>query len=117
MPQCSARTLFHVLIIVNDGASTSFLDRMLPFYLVLRRVYYILLVCDCQNFFPVKPYLHKRPVRFRKPEAIYLLILPHKVGPLDPERWSFCRMPLDPNHSIIANINPQVAFKQIFVFP
>ena len=88
-----------------------------PCICALACVHDIVLVFDLRDFLPVQPYLNKRLVPFREPEAINCLILPHKVCVLDPEGEFPRGMPFDAHHGVVVHINPDSTFKQILVFP
>src|SRR2546426_3415391 len=70
---------------------------------------------DCQDLFPVQPYLNKREVFGRQPEFTDLLIFPHKVSPLDPERKRLGRVSGDPDNRVILSVDPNIAFEEILV--
>ena len=59
---------------------------------------------DGQNLFAIEADLDMRLILLGKPEPIDLLILPHEVGTLDPERQLLRWMPFDSDHSVVVNI-------------
>src|SRR2546422_1635251 len=76
---------------------------------------HIVSMIDCQDLFPVQPYLNKREVFGRQPEFTDLLIFPHEVSPLDPERKRLGRVSGDPDNRVILSVDPNIAFEEILV--
>src|ERR1700745_2963899 len=76
----------------------------------------IVLVFDTQDFLSKKSDLDKRLISFGKPKTINVLILSYEVGPLDPEREFLGGMPFDSNNGVVARVDSEFSFKQIFVF-
>jgi hypothetical protein len=77
----------------------------------------IIAVIDRQHFFAIESDLHHGFVLQRQPESIYLLILPHKIRALDPERQIGRRMPFDPYHREVLAVDPHIALEQVLDDP
>src|SRR5262245_41237501 len=88
MTQRSARVLIIPLIIVNDRPRASFLHQRPYLVFVLAGVYNILFMVDGKDLFTVKTDLNKGLIFLWEPEPINFLVLPHEIGPLNPERQS-----------------------------
>jgi len=88
-----------------------------PRILALICIHDIVPVIDAQNLLPIEPYLNQCLVLLRKPESINFLVLPHEVGPLDPEGEFFRGMALYPYDGVVLYVDPKLTFKQVFVFP
>jgi len=106
----------YVLIDLLNNLRARLLNVRLPL-LLLGRVYGVILMLYRQHPLSIESHLDEGFISLRKPESINFLVLSDKVGPFDPERQFPRRMPFDPNHRIVVGINPQLALKQIFVFP
>src|SRR5262249_50802828 len=106
MTQGSSRVLIVPLIIVNDRACASFLHEQNCLVFVLGCVYNVILMRDSKHLLAVETHLNKGLISLWKPEPIYFLILPHEIGPLDPERRPLRGMTFDPDHSVVSNVNP-----------
>ena len=78
---------------------------------VLHFIHHIILMFDRQNLLTIEPNLDKRLIFFGEPESLDFLVLSHEVGAFDRERQFLRRMPLDPNHGVVVNINPQFTLK------
>src|SRR6266550_4633862 len=113
LPALSSRARLRQLVGLSD---CSFPDGG-PCICALACVHDIVPVFYLQDFLPVQPYLNKRLILFREPEAVNFLILPHKVCVLDPEGEFLRRMSFDAHHGVVVCINPDSTFKQILVSP
>lgn len=82
-----------------------------------RTVYAVILVIDRQGLLTIESDLDKSHIPLRQPETVYLLVLTHKVGAVYPERKLLCRMAFNSDNGVVFNVNPDLAFKQILVFP
>src|SRR5579863_1955338 len=88
-----------------------------PCVLALTCIHDIVLVIDGQNLRPIESHLNQCLVLLRKPESVNFLVLSHEVGPLDPEREFFRGMALNPYNGVFLYVDPELTFKQVFVFP
>src|SRR5262249_3289854 len=84
---------------------------------VLNSIDDIIFVRDGKYFLSIEPDLDEGLVLLWKPETIDFLILPRKIGPLNPERQFLGGISLDPTHGVVVCDNPQFAFKQVFISP
>src|SRR5215471_1647286 len=125
LAQPEAGTSFDETVFRKDAAANyrqrqpvrGLLDPVPSLSFVLGCIYDVVLIRNSQNLLAVEPHPNKRLILLRKPEPINFLILPHEVGRLDPEGRPSGRMTLDPDHVVVVNVNPQLAFKQILVLP
>ena len=85
------------------------------FILVGCTVHGVVLVVDRQNILAMESYLDKRLVSLWKPKFVNLLVLPHEVGSLYPERELLRRVTFDSDNGIVLNVNPYLALEQILV--
>src|ERR1700722_13638661 len=80
-----------------------------------RQIHPVVVVVNRQNLLAIESNVDKCHISLRKPKAVGLLVLAHKLCPLDPEGKLLGGMAFDPDNGIIVCINPYLAFEQIFV--
>src|SRR5271165_7019001 len=68
--------------------------------LVLGPVHNVISMVDRQNLLAIEPDLEERLIFLGQPEFADLLVLPHKVRALNPERKLLRGMPFDPDNGI-----------------
>src|SRR5271165_3225106 len=80
-----------------------------------RSFYHIILVVNGQDLPSIHSNLHRSFIPLWQPEFADLLVLPHKVSSINPEREFSGRMAFDSDDGVIFDINPQFSFKQVLV--
>ena len=80
------------------------------------RIDYVLLMVNGEHSSPVHLHFNGRLVAARKPKAINFLVLPDKVGSIDPEGWLLGGMAGDFHNREVFGIDPNFPLEQVLVF-
>jgi hypothetical protein len=76
-----------------------------------RRIHTVVVVINGQNLLAIKSNVDECQISLWKPETTDLLVLTHKVCPLNPERKLLRGMAFNPDDRIVFSVNPYLAFE------